>query len=134
MSAAAVAQRPSNSGPLASQRAHHASKRAPAHAASTGGPSAAPLAPVALGGGGPPLAVIDRWQFEELLQCMICFEQYRTPKMLKCGHTFCAECLEGYVSFTSLFLLNVFKNGCRFVIRSGLGVLRCSILIIFCLK
>lgn len=36
------------------------------------------------------------WQLEDLLQCMICFEPYRSPKMLKCGHTFCADCLTGY--------------------------------------
>jgi len=35
-------------------------------------------------------------QFEELLNCMICFESFRNPKMLACGHTFCADCLVGY--------------------------------------
>ena len=35
-------------------------------------------------------------EFEDLLQCMICFEPYRNPKMLKCCHTFCQECLQGY--------------------------------------
>lgn len=34
--------------------------------------------------------------FEDLLHCMICFETYRSPKMLACGHTFCQECLHGY--------------------------------------
>ena len=34
--------------------------------------------------------------FEDLLHCMICFEIYRTPKMLNCGHTFCKDCLQGY--------------------------------------
>ena len=37
-----------------------------------------------------------RHALEDLLHCMICFEAYRTPKMLHCGHTFCAECLLGY--------------------------------------
>ena len=38
-----------------------------------------------------------RHAFEDLLHCMICFEQYRSPKMLQCAHTFCAECLGGYL-------------------------------------
>ncbi|KAK2154207.1 hypothetical protein LSH36_274g00031 [Paralvinella palmiformis] len=38
----------------------------------------------------------SRSDFEDLLHCMICFEQYSTPKMLHCGHTFCADCLIGY--------------------------------------
>jgi RING-type zinc-finger len=39
---------------------------------------------------------VTPWQFEDLLNCMICFESFRNPKMLPCGHTFCAECLVGY--------------------------------------
>ncbi len=39
---------------------------------------------------------VNKAQLEELLQCMICFESYRSPKMLNCGHTFCSECLVGY--------------------------------------
>ena len=38
-----------------------------------------------------------RGDIEDLLHCMICFDLYNNPKMLKCGHTFCAECLEGYL-------------------------------------
>ena len=35
-------------------------------------------------------------EFEDLLTCMICFDSYTNPKMLKCGHTFCQECLNSY--------------------------------------
>ena len=38
-----------------------------------------------------------RTDIEDLLHCMICFESYRNPKMLHCGHTFCQECLQGYL-------------------------------------
>ena len=36
-------------------------------------------------------------ELEDLLRCMICFESYSNPKMLQCTHTFCAECLRGYL-------------------------------------
>ena len=31
------------------------------------------------------------------LKCPICFEDFERPKLLMCGHTFCAHCLEGVV-------------------------------------
>ena len=36
--------------------------------------------------------------FEDLLDCMICFEPLRGPKMLQCGHTFCEKCLQQYLN------------------------------------
>ena len=27
----------------------------------------------------------------DLLECSVCFEPYTTPKLLSCGHTFCAD-------------------------------------------
>ncbi|XP_035671514.1 tripartite motif-containing protein 3-like [Branchiostoma floridae] len=34
---------------------------------------------------------------DELLTCGICLEDFKTPKLLPCGHTFCQACLERYV-------------------------------------
>ncbi|XP_070546621.1 E3 ubiquitin-protein ligase TRIM71-like [Ptychodera flava] len=34
---------------------------------------------------------------ENILQCSICFEQYKDPRHLPCQHSFCAHCLSTYV-------------------------------------
>ncbi|XP_005093208.1 tripartite motif-containing protein 2 [Aplysia californica] len=34
---------------------------------------------------------------DEFLQCPLCFEQFISPKVLPCQHTFCLACLRGYV-------------------------------------
>ncbi|XP_046343659.1 RING finger protein nhl-1-like isoform X1 [Haliotis rufescens] len=37
-------------------------------------------------------------QIEQLLQCSVCLDRYKTPKLLPCQHTFCHQpCLEGLV-------------------------------------
>jgi len=33
----------------------------------------------------------------DYLTCTVCFNVYVEPKLLPCGHTFCAKCLEGYI-------------------------------------
>lgn len=34
----------------------------------------------------------------EYLTCTICWNIYKDPKILECGHSYCAKCLQGYVS------------------------------------
>ncbi|XP_070561579.1 uncharacterized protein [Ptychodera flava] len=34
---------------------------------------------------------------EEMLTCQLCFEVYKTPKLLSCQHSFCEHCLERWV-------------------------------------
>ncbi|XP_070560292.1 eukaryotic translation initiation factor 4 gamma 3-like [Ptychodera flava] len=34
---------------------------------------------------------------EEILTCQLCFEVYKTPKLLSCQHSFCEHCLEQWV-------------------------------------
>ena len=34
------------------------------------------------------------------LLCSFCLEEYRDPRDLDCGHSFCSECLQGYVEST----------------------------------
>lgn len=31
---------------------------------------------------------------DDLVNCLICTEPYKNPKVLPCQHTFCTECLE----------------------------------------
>ena len=35
-------------------------------------------------------------QLDQELQCAICLEMLRDPRMLPCQHTFCLECLEKF--------------------------------------
>ena len=34
---------------------------------------------------------------EKELECTVCFEQFKDPKVLPCLHSFCKICLEGLV-------------------------------------
>ncbi len=34
----------------------------------------------------------------KLLECAICLDQYRDPRVLPCGHTFCLLCLKTYAA------------------------------------
>ncbi|XP_076070313.1 tripartite motif-containing protein 2-like isoform X2 [Mytilus galloprovincialis] len=46
----------------------------------------------------PVIRQIDR----QLLNCGICLERYKSPKVLPCLHTFCATCLSDYIPSESL--------------------------------
>lgn len=35
-------------------------------------------------------------------RCSICFEDFSTPKILSCGHTFCLDCLQNYATKNDL--------------------------------
>ncbi|KAL3891952.1 hypothetical protein ACJMK2_004194 [Sinanodonta woodiana] len=37
-------------------------------------------------------------QISEVLQCPICLETLTRPKVIPCGHTFCALCLQSYIN------------------------------------
>ena len=41
--------------------------------------------------------IIKAKAIEELLECTICLEQFKNPKMLPCQHTFCENCLQNLV-------------------------------------
>ena len=39
---------------------------------------------------------------EKQLECAVCLEQYKDPKVLPCLHTFCKTCLEGLLNKESV--------------------------------
>ncbi|KAK3580248.1 hypothetical protein CHS0354_012776 [Potamilus streckersoni] len=39
-------------------------------------------------------------RFSQILQCPICLETFKRPKVLPCGHTYCASCLQSHISNT----------------------------------
>ena len=40
-------------------------------------------------------------QLDQELQCSICHEMFKDPRMLPCQHTFCLECLESVSKLTN---------------------------------
>ena len=41
----------------------------------------------------PDLETLLKELGEDYISCTICLEQYKHPKVLRCDHTFCQECL-----------------------------------------
>ena len=48
-------------------------------------------------GGGAGAVNLPEVISEEFLTCKICFEEYKSPKILPCLHTFCQSCLEKHL-------------------------------------
>ena len=44
---------------------------------------------------------VDIGHLRSMLECSVCLEQYENPKMLKCTHEFCKECLEEILQFNA---------------------------------
>ncbi|KAH3887855.1 tripartite motif-containing protein 59-like [Dreissena polymorpha] len=66
-------------------------------------------------------------QIEELVICSVCLRKYTDPRMLKCQHTFCLQCLEGLVrSAEEKSLIDVCCPQCRLPAVSTEKILECS--------
>ncbi|XP_072388194.1 uncharacterized protein [Diabrotica undecimpunctata] len=64
---------------------------------------------------------------EELVQCGICLEKMKNPRMLTCQHTFCLSCLKNLVTARNLVLKNVLKNGSKVTLSSELKNAKCPV-------
>ena len=42
---------------------------------------------------------------DEFLQCPLCMDQFTSPKVLPCQHTFCLNCLKAYVEARSFYAM-----------------------------
>ena len=56
-------------------------------------------------------SVADSWLKE--LECTICLEQYKEPKVLPCLHSFCKTCLEGLLPIKEGLSWRVDCPSCR---------------------
>ncbi|KAK3576100.1 hypothetical protein CHS0354_032224 [Potamilus streckersoni] len=43
-------------------------------------------------------ASYSQGQFTHLLECTICLDIFKMPKVLPCGHTYCASCLQSHIN------------------------------------
>ena len=55
------------------------------------------------------MAASKEAQVDILTSCPICFETFKSPKYLPCLHSFCAGCLQTYI--TSAFRVNSVCKG-----------------------
>ncbi|KAL3887894.1 hypothetical protein ACJMK2_000282 [Sinanodonta woodiana] len=42
----------------------------------------------------------DKERFMHMLQCPLCLMNFKKPKMLPCGHTYCSSCLQSHIKST----------------------------------
>ena len=47
-------------------------------------------------------SIISKGQLRTQLECSICYEIFKEPRELPCGHSFCTACLERLASFGNL--------------------------------
>ena len=66
-------------------------------------------------------------RLEDQLKCLVCLERYCDPKVLKCGHVFCRDCLQPLVTEDKLGRLNLPCPSCHRVVclpANGMAGLR----------
>lgn len=55
--------------------------------------------------------LVDEKQEEELIQCPICLEHCKDPRMLPWSHTFCLECIEQVAAHNNDQFMCPFRDG-----------------------
>ena len=64
-------------------------------------------------------ANLSRKTLEQLFECPVCFQAYKSPRLLTCGHQFCEECLVSIASQSPT--MDIACPVCRTVTGSNKG-------------